>query len=122
MPHQPPPCDVRAQCRKRVILGPQSTASSSFRRERSGDGLPGLSSVNEDVRNIQNDNYIGAGPLIEIRCIVYAARKASAGLPAVTTSNWPTVSRPKSNGMKAPIATTTNIVPKKIVGEPVNGS
>ena len=53
---------------------------------------------------------------------VYAACRASAGLPAVTTSNWPTVSRPKSNGMKAPIATTISIAPKKIAGEPVYGS
>ena len=58
-----------AQCPKRVLLGAQSTASSGFRREPSGDVLPGLSSVNEKVRNIQNGNYTGAGPLIESRCV-----------------------------------------------------
>src|SRR4051794_25975786 len=36
-------------------------------------------------------------------------------VPSVTVSNWPTVSRPNSRGIIAPIATTTNIVPKKMV-------
>ena len=45
--------------------------------------------------------------------------QASAGTPSLTVSSWPTVSLPKANGIKAPIATTTRIVPKKIVGEAV---
>jgi len=69
MPHQPPPCHARAQCPKRVLLEAQSTASSGFQREPSGDGLPELSSVNDSVRNNQNGNYTGAGPLIQSRCV-----------------------------------------------------
>ncbi len=48
-----------------------------------------------------------------------AARYAYSGTVSVTVSSWPTVSRPSPNGMKAPIATTTRIVPKNIVAEPV---
>jgi len=48
--------------------------------------------------------------------------QAGAGAPSVTVSSWPTVSRPNNSGMKAPIVTTTNMVPKNIVAEPVCGS
>jgi hypothetical protein len=44
-------------------------------------------------------------------------RQANAGAASVTVSSWPTVSRPKSSGIKLPIVTTTNIVLKKIAGE-----
>src|SRR5271155_4966011 len=48
--------------------------------------------------------------------------QANAGAVSVTVSSCPTVSRPKASGMNAPIATTTKIVPKKIIGEFVYGS
>jgi hypothetical protein len=47
---------------------------------------------------------------------------ANAGAPSVTVSSWPTVSLPKSSGMKAPIDAAITIVPKKIVGEPMRGT
>jgi hypothetical protein len=42
-----------------------------------------------------------------------------SGIASVTISSWPTVSLPNSTGAQAPIATTTAIVPKNIVAEPV---
>jgi hypothetical protein len=59
---------------------------------------------------------LGGGPA--------AADQVSAGTtsPSVTVSSCPTVSRPNASGMKAPIATTAKIVPKKIVAELVCGS
>ena len=48
--------------------------------------------------------------------------QAGSGTASVNVSNWPTVSLPKSTGIKAPIDTNTKIVPKKIVGEPAYGA
>src|SRR6202166_1204222 len=45
-----------------------------------------------------------------------------SGAAPVTVSSWPTVSLPNSSGTQAPIATTTAIVPKNIVADPVYGS
>ncbi len=48
-----------------------------------------------------------------------SAARRRLGTVSVAISSWPTVSRPNSTGIKAPIATTARIVPKKIVAEPV---
>src|SRR6516165_5900855 len=45
-----------------------------------------------------------------------------SGTGAVTISSWPMVSLPNSSGVQAPIVTTTAIVPKNIVADPVYGS